>query len=323
MIRAVAVAALATVSVFVAQGEARAQYPERPIQMIVPWAAGGGTDATARIVATGLEEALGVPVNVVNRTGGSGVVGHTAIASAPADGYTIGMVTIEIGMMHWQGLTELTYQDYDFIGQTNQDSASVMVSADSEYETAADLVAAIKEAEPGTFKASGTGQGGIWHLALAGWMMSENLPADQVAWVPSDGAAPGLQNMVAGGVDIVTAALPEGRSLIEAERVRPLADMSAQRLALFPDVPTLKEATGSDWVLNVWRTVAGPKGLPPEVRDRLSTALKSVYDSAQYQDFMRGRGFGVLYRGPEDTTAFVAAADQQLGDVMKASGLAR
>ncbi|WGF89182.1 tripartite tricarboxylate transporter substrate binding protein [Marinivivus vitaminiproducens] len=323
MIRGIALAALASVSMFGLSGEAQAQYPERPIQMIVPWAAGGGTDATGRIIATGLEEVLGVPVNVVNRTGGSGVVGHTAIASAPADGYTIGVVTIEIGMMHWQGLTDLTYENYDFLAQTNQDAASVMVSTDSEYETAADLLAAIKESEPGTFKASGTGQGGIWHLGLIGWMMSEDLPPDQVAWVPSDGAAPGLQNMVAGGVDVVTAALPEGRSLIEAERVRPLANMDTKRLELFPEVPTLKEATGSDWVLNVWRTIAAPKGLPPEVKEKLASALKTVYDGAQYQDFMASRGFGTIFRGPEETTEFVAAADKQLGETMRAGGLAQ
>ena len=79
---------------------AHAAYPERPITLIVPWGAGGGTDATARIIGTLLEKDLGQPVNVVNRTGGSGVVGHAAIASSPADGYTIGLITVEISMMH-------------------------------------------------------------------------------------------------------------------------------------------------------------------------------------------------------------------------------
>ena len=84
-----------------------AAYPDRPITLIVPWGAGGGTDATARIIGVLLEKELGQPVNVVNRTGGSGVVGHSAIAQGSPDGYTIGIVTVEIGMMHWQGLTEL------------------------------------------------------------------------------------------------------------------------------------------------------------------------------------------------------------------------
>src|SRR6188474_195582 len=98
--------------VAVAGGAARAAWPERPIQLIVPWAAGGGTDATARIIGSLLEKDLGQPVTVVNRTGGSGVVGHAAIASSPPDGYTIGMATVEISMMHWQGLTDLNGASY-------------------------------------------------------------------------------------------------------------------------------------------------------------------------------------------------------------------
>src|SRR5215210_9262431 len=96
-----------------------AAYPERPITLIVPWAAGGGTDATARIIGALLEKELGQPVNVVNRTGGSGVVGHQAIASAAPDGYTIGMATVEIGMMHWQGLTPLKGSSYTPIALVN------------------------------------------------------------------------------------------------------------------------------------------------------------------------------------------------------------
>ncbi len=83
------------------------EYPSRPIQMIVPWGAGGGTDAVGRVFASLLQEDLGVPVNVVNRTGGSGVVGHSAIANAEPDGYTIGIMTIEIDMMHWPDRSDL------------------------------------------------------------------------------------------------------------------------------------------------------------------------------------------------------------------------
>jgi len=89
-----------------------AQYPQRPVQLIVPWGAGGGTDATARIIGALMEKELKQPFNVVNRTGGSGVVGHDAIARAPADGYTIGLITVEITMMHHVGLTQLKHTDY-------------------------------------------------------------------------------------------------------------------------------------------------------------------------------------------------------------------
>ena len=88
-------------------GLAHAAYPERPITLIVPWGAGGGTDAVARIIAAELEKELKQPINVVNRTGGSGVVGHQAIASTAPDGYTLGILTVEIGMMHHAGLTQL------------------------------------------------------------------------------------------------------------------------------------------------------------------------------------------------------------------------
>src|SRR6476659_9984691 len=148
---------------------AAAAWPERPVTLIVPWGAGGGTDATARIIGSLLEKELGQPVTVVNRTGGSGVVGHAAIASSPPDGYTIGLITVEIGMMHWQGLTDISGASYTPIGLVNSDPAGLQVRADAPYKNAHELVAAIK-ANPGKFKASGTGQGGIWHLALAGML---------------------------------------------------------------------------------------------------------------------------------------------------------
>ena len=113
---------------------AHAQYPQRPIQLIVPWGAGGGTDATARIIGSLLEKELKQPVNVVNRTGGSGVVGHQAIASAQPDGYTIGLITVEIAMMHHVGLTPLRHTDYTPIGLVNADPAGINVRVDSPYK---------------------------------------------------------------------------------------------------------------------------------------------------------------------------------------------
>ena len=183
-------------------------FPARPVTLIVPWGAGGGTDATARIIGSLMEKELGQPITVVNRTGGSGVVGHSAIASAAPDGYTIGMATVEIGMMHWQGLTELNGTSYTPIGLVNADPAGVQVRADSPYKTVNELLAAIK-ANPGKFKASGTGQGGIWHLAIAGLLRDQKIDPAALPWVPSNGAAPGLQDMIAGGVEVTPVSLPE------------------------------------------------------------------------------------------------------------------
>ena len=129
-------------------------YPNRPITLIVPWGAGGGTDAVARIIGALLEKDLGQPVNVVNRTGGNGVVGHSAISTAAADGYTLGMITVEISMMHWAGLTQMTPADFTPLSLMNIDPAAVTVRADSPYKTLDDLVKAIKAKFPETKEAS-------------------------------------------------------------------------------------------------------------------------------------------------------------------------
>ena len=311
---------VAAVAVLASTGAA-AEYPERPITLIVPWGAGGGTDATARIIGSLLEVELGQPINVVNRTGGSGVVGHQAIASADPDGYTIGMATVEIGMMHWAGLTDLTYQAYAPVALVNVDLAGIHVPADSDYETLDDLLSAIA-ASPGELQASGTGQGGIWHLALAGMLQALGQEPAAVQWVPSQGAASGLQDMVAGGVDFVSCSLPEAQSLVDAGRVRSIALMGDERDPAFPDVPTVEEVTGTPWTLGTWRGIVAPAGTPDETIATLTESLKTVHESIEFQEFMASRGFGVAWLEGEAFRAFMEESDADLGAVMQAVGLA-
>ena len=321
--RSLVAAALSALTLAAVSMPAAAQaFPTRPITLIVPWGAGGGTDATARIIASLMEKEIGQPVTVVNRTGGSGVVGHAAIASAAPDGYTIGLATVEIGMMHWQGLTELRGTSYTPIGLVNADPAGIQVRADSPYKTVGDLLAAI-QANPGKFKASGTGQGGIWHLAIAGLLRDRKIDPAALPWVPSNGAAPGLQDMVAGGVEVAPVSLPEARSLIDAGKVRSLAIMSDKPSALYPNVPTLKAAIGSDWSMAAWRGIVAPKGIPAEARDKLSAVVRKVAASKEYTDFMASRGFGVIYAGPDDFGRFMVKSDTELGATMKAVGLVK
>jgi len=301
---------------------AAAAYPERPITLIVPWGAGGGTDATGRMIGSLLEKELGQPVNVVNRTGGSGVVGHSAIATAKPDGYTIGVATVEIGMMHWAGLTELTGKDYTPIALYNYDAAGFQVRADSEWNTVQDAVDAIKE-NPGKHKSSGTGQGGIWHLAMAGLLNTGGISPDASPWVPSKGAAPGLQELAAGGVDIVTCSIVEAGALIEAGKVKALAIMDTDRNAAFPDVPTLKEAAGLDWQMAAWRGLAGPKGMPEEATETLTVAFEKVWNSDEFQEFMKGRGFGLVWKPGAEFSEWMESSDEALGSVMSAVGLAK
>jgi tripartite-type tricarboxylate transporter receptor subunit TctC len=320
--RLLASALLGMLGVLSALPSVAQNYPARPITLIVPWGAGGGTDATARIIGSLLEKDLGQPVTVVNRTGGSGVVGHAAIASAQPDGYTIGLATVEIGMMHWQGLTDLTSASYTPIGLVNADPAGVQVRADSPYKSVNELLAAIK-ANPGKFKASGTGQGGIWHLAIAGLLRDQKIDPAALPWVPSNGAAPGLQDMVAGGIEVAPVSLPEARSLIDAGKVKSLAIMNDKPSALYPNVPTLKAAIGSDWTMAAWRGIVAPKGLPAPVRDKLAEAVRKVAASKEYNEFMASRGFGVIYAGPDDFAKFMVKSNTELGATMKAVGLVK
>ncbi|MDC0434079.1 tripartite tricarboxylate transporter substrate binding protein [bacterium] len=301
---------------------AMAAWPERPVTLIVPWSAGGGTDATGRMLGSLLEKELGQPFNVVNRDGGSGVVGHSAIANAKPDGYTIGVVTVEIGMMHWSGLTELTGTDYTPIALYNADAAGLLVRADSPWENAQEVIDSVK-AESGVHKGSGTGQGGIWHLALAGMLNTADISTDAVPWVPSQGSAPALQELVAEGVDIVTSSVVEATALMDADKVKALAIMSDERVDAFADVPTLKEATGIDWEMAAWRGIAGPKDLPEEVTTTLTAALEKVYQSDEFKEFMNGRGFGLVWKSGADFADYMAASDESLGSVMQAVGLAQ
>ena len=300
-----------------------AEYPDRPITLLVAWGAGGGTDAVARVVAVGLEKELGQSVNVVNRTGGSGVVGHSAMAAAEPDGYTLGLATTEVNLMHWLGLTELDYKVYTPLALMNQDPAGVQVSADSEYQNLGELLEAIKTSQPGTFRATGSGQGSSWHVAIAGLLNSEGIDASTVTWVPSDGAASGLQELLSGGTEIVPSSLVEARALIEAGRVKSLAYMSKERSKLFPDVPTLKEETGSDWEFGAWRGIVAPKGLPDDIRDKLIAALEKVYNSEEYNQFLSAQGFGANFLPGEEFGNFMATNDVNFGETMKAIGLAK
>jgi tripartite-type tricarboxylate transporter receptor subunit TctC len=267
-----------------------------------------------------IERDLGKPVNVVNRTGGSGVVGHQAIASARPDGYTLGIVTVEIAMMHHQGLTDLTGASFTSLGSVNFDGGAIQVRADSPYGTLGDLMQAIR-ANPGKLTASGTAQGGIWHVALAGLLDEQRIPPASVVWVPSNGSAPAMLDLVAGGIDIVVASHPEGRSLIDAGKVKSLAVLDETRSALYPAVPTVKEAIGSNWTMGTWRGLAAPANLPAAIQTRLAAAVKTAYDSQEYREFMTTRGFGMRWKDPTEFASVMSDTDRQMSAVMKTVGL--
>jgi tripartite-type tricarboxylate transporter receptor subunit TctC len=297
------------------------KFPSRPMTIICPWGAGGGTDAVARMIAVLMEKDLGQPVNVVNRTGGSGAVGHTAGATAAPDGYTMCITTVEITMMHWMGLAQINYKDIKGVSLLNFDPAGINVRTDSPWKTEKELRDHAK-ANPGKLKASGTGKGGIWDLARAGWLKTAGVSIDAIPWVPSNGAAPALQEMLAGGVQVVPCSLPEARALIEAKKVRALAIMADQRAEIFPDVPTLKEL-GLNWTMGAWRGITVPKGTPPEIVAFLEKSLQKAVATKEFKDFMQKNGFGIIYRPAAEFDQFLAQEDEIKGKLMKEAGIAK
>lgn len=315
-------AALAAAATVLGVTAAQAKWPERPVTLIVPWSAGGGTDATGRIIAKLLEDQLGQPVNVVNRTGGGGVVGHTAIANAKPDGYTLGVITTELSMFHWIGTSPLGYKNYTLIGLYNLDPEAIHVRKDAPWASLGDLVDAIK-AEPGKHKASGANQGGAAHLSLAGLMNALGLDKNAAPWVPTEGAAPSMQLLVSGAIDIVCTTMPEAQSMKDAGEVKTLAIMASERSPAFPEVPTVQQAIGVDWTVGAWRGIGAPKGLPSDVVDVLVPALEKVVASDDFKAFMKKRNFGMAWAAPDKFGTFLATADKNFGNAMKAVGLAK
>lgn len=299
--------------------QAQAKFPSRPMTIICPYGAGGGTDAVARIVAALMEQDLGQPVNVVNRTGGGGAVGHTAGATAAPDGYTMTLCAGDITMLHWMGTAQVNYKDFRAVGQVNFDAAGVNIRADAPWKTLKELQDYAK-ANPGKLKASGTGKGGVWDIARAGWLMTAGVSPEAIPWVPSSGAAPALQDMMAGGLQVVTCSLPEARALIDAKKVRSLAIMADKRLELFPDVPTLKES-GVNWSFGAWRGVLVPKGTPDNVVAILEKSLDKAYKNPKYKEFMDKSGLGMVWRSAAEFDKFMAEEDASNQKVMKGAGL--
>ena len=315
----VSFAALLVLAFAISGAQAQSKFPSRPMTMICPFAAGGGTDAVARILAVLMEQDLGQRVNVVNRTGGGGAVGHTAGATATPDGYTMTLVTGDVTMLHWMGTAQVTYRELRAVGLANFDASSLNVRADAPWKTVKELQDYAR-ANPGKLKASGTGKGGCWDIARAGWLMTAGISVDAIPWVPSSGAAPALQDLMAGGLQVVPCSLAEARALIDAKKVRSLAIMAEKRLALFPDVPTLKEL-GTNWSSGVWRGVVVPKGTPDDVVAVLEKSLKKAVMSPKYKDFMDKSGLGIRWMPAAECDKFMAAEDASNQKVMRGAGL--
>jgi len=314
---------LATVAAFalgLATSAASADdWPNRPVTLIVAAGAGGGTDATARWLAAGLEQKFGQPFNVVNRAEGGGIAGITELSNAKPDGYTLGILFNYAPFRHL-GMGNLTSESYTPIAQYNFDFAAVHVKADSQFKTLAEVVEKLK----GDPQSIAIGCGAVcpssWSSAFSKVLIDNGIDIKVLRWVPSAGAAAGLQELVAGGVDILTASVPEAASMLDAGEVRTLAVLAPERLSAFPDVPTAGEQIPDAAPGGVFRALVGPAGLPDEIVDKLEVAMEEIYNSETFQKNMSERGFGLQYRGRDGLLDWMKTHEQDTETVLRAAG---
>tara|TARA_R110002111_G_scaffold256979_3_gene324769 strand:+ start:124166 stop:125542 length:1377 start_codon:yes stop_codon:yes gene_type:complete len=295
-------------------------YPDRPISIICPWSVGGATDRTSRQLAVFLEQELGVPVNVINATGGRGVTGHSRGLKARPDGYTLAIMTVELNMLHWQDLTSISFQDAIPVMSLVDGAGAIFVKNDSPFQNMQELQDYAKQ-NPGKLTATGTASGGIWHLALAGWLDFSGLKADDIKWIPMNGAGPSLQELASGGVDLVCCSLPEAKTLYDSGQVRCLGVMAEEPLAEFKEVPTFI-SQGMNWSISGWNGLALPLETPQPIVDKVSNAVKkitsgeSVVQGKTFPEFMRAAGLSTRYRADDQFAQFLKTNDETLGKLL-------
>ncbi len=258
-----------------APGSATAAWPDQPINMIIAYAPGGGTDIAARVMIPFIEKYLGegAKINVINRPGASGDIGFTAIATAVPDGYTIGFInTPPVLATPIERKTGYTWQSYDLLGNVVDDPGTFCVHTDSPYKALADL-AAFAKAQPGTVTVGSTGVGSDDHLAMLKFEKSAGVKMNHI---PFKGSAETRNAVI--GKQIVVAAINVGEALQYLKGgspIRCLGQMTQVRSGMAPDWPTFKEL-GYDFEMASLRGIAAPKGLPPAIRDRLVAAIEKA-----------------------------------------------
>ncbi len=257
-------------------------WPDRPIEIVVGFAAGGGTDITARTLAQHLGKALGGQVVVNNKPGASGAIGLAYVARARPDGYTLGMTNFPgVLTLPIERDAGFTTADFTYLGNLVRDPSAFSVTLNSPYKNLAEVIAAAKKA-PGTISYGSTGAGTDDHLQM---VMFEELTGTKLLHVPFQGAGPLKTAMLGGHVTI--GGLNLGEVMPQAGKtMRPLAQASAKPSSLATDVPTFKEQ-GVDLVFASERGIVAPKGLPADVEQKIAAALRQIAASPEFQAQMK------------------------------------
>jgi tripartite-type tricarboxylate transporter receptor subunit TctC len=278
-----------------------ADYPSKPIELVVPASAGGGTDTLARAFSEAAKKHLPQPVIVVNKPGASGAIGMAEVLNAKPDGQKVGVIIAELAILPSLGQIKFTADGFRLIARLNADPSTVTVKADAPWNTVEEFLAEAKK-RPGELKMGNSGNGSIWHLAAAAL---EDKTGTKFLHVPFQGAAPAVLALLGGHIDAVAVSPAEVYSYVASGKFKVLAVMSDDRVAGFEHVPTLKERN-IDLSIGTWRGLAVPKNTPQDVVDVLSEATKKTAEEPGFRNSLAKINLGYAYA---DANAFKAAID--------------
>jgi len=294
----VAALAVALSGLALAGSPAAAAYPERPVRVIVPFAAGGGADIVARLVFKGVAERLGQPFIIDNRGGAGGIIGTDAVAKSAPDGYTL-----LLGQSGPNAINPATYKNLPYdarrdfvpVTQLTRYPYVVAVKRDLPVDSLQALLQLARR-EPGKLSLSTAGHGSSAHLAVVLFMRQTGVV---VTPVPYKGAGPALMDVVGGVVDMTFGDAASASKQAQAGSVKALAVTGAARSPLLPEVPTVQEAGVPGYEASAWHAVLAPRGTPRPVIDALHEAISGVLADPQLQQRLAQDGIEVVASRPE------------------------
>jgi tripartite-type tricarboxylate transporter receptor subunit TctC len=309
---------LAALAAFAFIPAAHAQYPAKPLRLIVPFPPGGGTDAMARVLAPKLGEGLGQQVVIDNRGGAGATIGTEVAAKSPPDGYTLLLMTVTnaVSMSLYPNLKFDLVRDFAPVTKLATTPHVLVVHPSVPAKTVRELVA-IAKARPGALVYSSSGTGSVSHLAGEYFGF---LTGTKMLHVPYKGGGPSVTALVSGEAAIGFATMPSVLAQVKAGRLRAIAMTTAQRSASMPGVPTVAESGIANYDVGSWYGLSAPAGTPREIVSRLHDVTLRLLAQADVKERLAANGFEVLVSTSGQYGEFVRAEVERWGKVVKASG---
>lgn len=292
-------------------------FPKDQVNMFVHAAAGGGSDAMARMIGNEMQNNMGVPVVVDNKTGGTGSVCWQSLISSKADGYTISTVASELTYIGALGYADIGVDDVDFLGLCQSWSGALIVPADSEWQTLADFVDYCK-ANPGKVTVGDGGVGNIWQIAA---YIMERETGISVSHVPCDGANGALTTLLGGHCDAIVVGAAEAKANVDSGDMKCLCVFNDKPSSAIPDAPTSVDSGYENLICNVWVGIGCPKGLPDDVKAYLVEQVKTAVESENFRNFTKERGYDWNYMGPDEFYAMAKADSDEYSALISDLGL--